>query len=185
MIKTNSCFQRLFGHSKLLLFLVMAICAGLGFDSAYAAAETKIGIVDIAQAIQATVEGKKIKKELEAEFNKRKSELEKKAKDINAMQTDFEKKSLVLSDEARAKKQQEIENEKMKYMESREKNMQDLAKKDRDLSQPMIKKLNDVISDIAKKEGFTVILHKNDQNLVWASREVDITEMVIKALEKK
>lgn len=166
---------------------VAVATAGLFLSApvAVAATEAKIGIVDIAQAIQATTEGKKIKKELEAEFNKRKAELEKKVKDINAMQADFEKKSLVLSDDARMKKQQEIEAEKAKYMESREKNMQDLAKKDRELSQPMIKKLNTVIADIAKKEGFTVILHKNDQNLVWASQETDITEMVIKALEKK
>ena len=82
------------------------------------------------------------------------------------------------------KKQQEIDGEKAKYMELREKNLQDLAKKDRELSQPMIKKLNEVIGEIAKKEGFTVILHKNDQNLVWASKEVDITDQVVKALEK-
>ena len=34
--------------------------------------------------------------------------------------------------------------EKMKYMEARDKNHQDLQKRDRELSQPMIKKLNDV-----------------------------------------
>jgi outer membrane protein len=149
------------------------------------AAESRIAIVDIPKAIQATKEGQKIKKELEAEYNKRKGDLEKRAKDISQMQTDFEKKSLVLSDEARLKKQQEIDEEKTKYMELREKNMQDLAKKDRDLSQPMIKKLNDVIGDIAKKEGYTMILHRNDQTLVWASKDSDITDLVIKALEKK
>jgi outer membrane protein len=152
---------------------------------AFGAVEAKIGIVDLPQAIQATAEGKKIKKQLEEEYNKRKTDLEKKVKDISKMQADFEKKSLVLSDDARAKKQQEIDGEKAKYMELREKNLQDLAKKDRELSQPMIKKLNEVIADIAKKEGFTVILHKNDQNLVWAAKETDITDMVIKALEKK
>jgi outer membrane protein len=101
------------------------------------------------------------------------------------MQTDFDKKSLVLSDEARAKKQQEIDAEKTKYMELREKNLQELAKKDRELSQPMIKKLNTVIADIAKKDSYTMILHKNDQNLVWATPDTDITDEVIKALEKK
>jgi outer membrane protein len=164
--------------------LVMIAFLALGMK-AQAAAEVKIGVVDIPKAIQATKDGQKIKKELEEEYNKRKAELEKRVKDISKMQADFEKKSLVLSDEARAKKQQEIDEEKAKYMESREKNMQDLSKKDRELSQPMIKKLNDVIGGIAEKEGYTVILHKNEQNLVWAAKEVDITDQVIKALEKK
>jgi outer membrane protein len=150
-----------------------------------APSEVKIGVVDVPKAIQATKEGQKIKKDLETDYNKRKADLEKKAKDIQQMQADFEKKSLVLSDEARAKKGQAIEEEKMHYMELRDKNLQDLAKKDRELSQPMIKKLNEVISEIAKKDGFTAIFHKNDQNLVWASSEIDITEKVIQALEKK
>lgn len=168
---------------KSTIVLALTSLLVLSFD-AHAATEVKIGIVDLPQAIQATKDGKKIKKQLEEEYNKKKADLEKKVKDITQMQTDFEKKSLVLSDEARMKKQQEIEGEKAKYMELREKNLQDLAKKDRELSQPMIKKLNEVIGEIAKKEGFTVILHKNDQNLVWAAKEVDITAQVIKALEK-
>jgi outer membrane protein len=155
------------------------------FLSSVAFAESKVGIVDLPQAIQATVEGKKIKKQLEEEYNKKKADLETRAKDISKMEADFEKKSLVLTDEARLKKQQEIDAEKSKFMDLREKNLQELAKKDRELSQPMIKKLNEVIAEIAKKEGYTVILHKNEQNLVWAAKEVDITDLVIKALEKK
>lgn len=165
-------------------FYVLGLILASGLN-ATAATDVKIGIVDIPKAIQATKEGQKIKKNLEEEYNKKKADLEKKVKDISTMQADFEKKSLVLSDEARLKKQQEIDTEKQKYMELREKNMQDLAKKDRDLSQPMIKKLNDVINEIAQKEGFTMILHKNDQNLVWATKELDITDKVVKALEKK
>ncbi len=173
-----------FNKFSLLASLIVAtgICS---FAASAATAEVKIGIVDVPKAIQATKEGQKIKKDLEEDYSKRKADLEKRAKDIQTMQADFEKKSLVLSDEARAKKGQSIEEEKMKYMELRDKNLQDLAKKDRELSQPMIKKLNDVIGEIAKKEGFTAIFHKNDQNLVWATQEIDITEKVIKALEKK
>lgn len=164
------------------LFTALAILLATSITSA--ATETKIGIVDVPKAIQSTAEGKKIKKQLEEEYNKRKADLEKKVKDIQTMQTDFDKKSLVLSEDARNKKQQEIDAEKSKYMELREKNMQDLAKKDRELSEPMIKKLNDVIGKLAAKEGFTLILHKNDQNLVWAAKETDVTDEVIKSLDK-
>jgi outer membrane protein len=160
------------------------IMMALGLTHAVNAAEIKIGIVDIPKAIQATKDGQKIKKQLEEDYNKRKSDMDKRAKDISQMQADFEKKSLVLSDEARLKKQQEIEEERGKFMELREKNLQELAKRDRELSQPMLKKLNDVINDIAKKDGFTAIFHRNDQNLVWATSEIDITDQVIKALEK-
>ena len=59
--------------------LVFALAALLiaGFE-ANAAADVKIGIVDLPQAIQATKEGKKIKKQLEEEYNKKKADMEKK-----------------------------------------------------------------------------------------------------------
>lgn len=163
---------------------LLSVMVALGVAQTVAAAEIKIGIVDIPKAIQATKDGQKIKKQLEEDYNKRKSDMDKRAKDISQMQADFEKKSLVLSDEARLKKQQEIEEERGKFMELREKNLQELAKRDRELSQPMLKKLNDVINEIAKKDGFTAIFHRNDQNLVWATQEIDITDQVVKALEK-
>ena len=171
--------------SKVTVLVGVLVTSMLFMGQSRAEADIKIGVVDVPRAIQATKEGQKIKKELEEDYNKRKADLEKKAKDIEAMQQDFEKKSLVLSDEARQKKAQSIEEEKMKYMQARDKNLEDLRKKDHDLSEPMIKKLNEVISEIAKKDGFTAIFHKNDQNLVWASADIDITDKVIKGLEAK
>ena len=47
-----------------------------------ALAEVKIGYVDMQKAIQETAAGKKAKKELEDEFNKKKKDLEKKEGDI-------------------------------------------------------------------------------------------------------
>ncbi len=164
---------------------VLAFMLAFGFSLFAAAAEMKVAVVDLPTAIQSTTEGKKIKKLLEDEFNKKKKDLEKRYTDINKMQADFDKKSLVLTEDARVKKQQEIDAEKNEFMQLKEKNLQELAKRDRELSQPLIKKLNEVIAEIAKKDGYTVILHKNEQNLVWASKEIDITEAVIKALEKK
>jgi outer membrane protein len=163
---------------KLILTSVLLVTT-----SAFAA-ETKIAVVDIPKAIQATREGKQVKTKLEEEFNKRKSDMEKRAKDIQKMQADFEKKSLVLSDEVRKSKEKEIETEKMKYMELRDKNMQDLNKKDRELSEPLRKKLFAAIEKISKEEKYTAIFHKNEQILVWTSSEIDITDRLIKELEK-
>ena len=167
-----------------IMFSAALAVSTLLAHSVYAAADTKIGVVDVPKAIQATKEGQRIKKQLEEEYNKRKADLEKKVKEITAMQAEYDKKSLVWSEDARSKKQQEIEAEKAKYMELREKNMQDLAKRDRELSEPMIKKLNEAIKKVASTGGYSIILHKNDQNLVWASQDSDVTDQVIKALEK-
>src|SRR5580700_10899592 len=75
------------------------------------AAEIKMGFIDMQKAIQETAAGKKAKKDLEDEFNKKKKDLEKREADIKKMGEDFEKRSMAMNEEARMKKQGEIQGE--------------------------------------------------------------------------
>ncbi len=167
----------------ILASVILCTLTFTGF-SANAMADMRIGVVDIPRAIQATKEGQKIKKELDADYQRRKSDLEKRKKEIDQMQADFDKKSLVLSDEARNEKEQAIEKAKMQFMQLRDQNLKALAKKDQELSAPMLKRLGKVIDRIARREGYMAIFHKDDQSLVWVARSVDITDEVIKELGK-
>src|SRR5580698_9025769 len=81
------------------------------------AADLKIGFVDMQKAIQETAAGKKAKKDLEDEFNKKKKDLDKREADIKKMGEDFEKRSMAMNEEARMKKQGEIQGEMRKYQE--------------------------------------------------------------------
>lgn len=147
------------------------------------AAETKIGYIDMQKAIQETAAGKKAKKELEDEFNKKKKDLEKKEADIKKMHEDFEKRSMAMNEEARMKKQQEIRMEMGKYQETAGKAQMEIQKRERDLTAPIVTKLRTIIDDIAKKEEFTVILEKSENSVMWAKKEIDLTDRVIKAYD--
>ena len=149
------------------------------------AAETKIGYIDMQKAIQETAAGKKAKKELEAEFNKKKKDLEKKEADIKKMHEDFEKRSMAMNEDARAKKQAEIRTEMGKYQETAGKAQMEIQKRERDLTQPIVTKLRSIIDEIAKKEDFTVILEKAENSVMWAKKDIDLTERVIKAYDSK
>ena len=58
-------------------------------------------------------------------------------------------------------------------------------KRERDLTQPIVDKLRKIIGDIATKEDFTVILEKSEQSVMWAKKEIDLTERVVKEFDKK
>lgn len=147
------------------------------------AAEVKIGYIDMQKAIQETAAGKKAKKELEDEFNKKKKDLEKKEADIKKMHEDFEKRSMAMNEDARMKKQQEIRAEMGKYQEVAGKAQMEIQKRERDLTQPIVTKLRSIIDEIAKKEEFTVILEKAENSVMWAKKDIDLTERVIKAYD--
>lgn len=157
----------------------------LAFSGLSASAEVKIGFVNMQKAIQETDAGKKAKKDLEEDFNKKKKELEKREADIKKMGEDFEKRSMAMNDEARQKKQAEIQGEMRKYQEIAQKSQIDIQKRERELTQPIITKLNALIEEIAKKEDFTAILEKSEQSVMWAKSDLDLTERLVKEFNKK
>lgn len=172
--------------SKLSLYSsIVSLAAVFMMVSAGAHAESKVGYVDLQKAIQETSTGKKAKTDLEKDFNKRKKDLEKMEADLKKMGEDLEKKAMVLSDDVRGRKQAEFQQEMMKYREAVSKNQLEIQKKERDLTMPIIEKLRSVIEDIAKKDGYTMILEKSEQSVLWAKKEADLTDEVVKAYEKK
>lgn len=147
-------------------------------------AEVKMGYIDMQKAIQSTSTGKAAKKKLEKDFNKKKKELEKMEADLKKMTQDLEKKAAVLSDDVKAKKQSELQREMMKYQKIVGQSQLEIQKKERELTTPIITKLRETIQKIAKKDGYTMILEKSEQSVLWAKKEADLTDKVIKAYEK-
>ncbi len=153
------------------------------FFSVVSMASQKIGYVDVQRAILSTKAGKAAKKKIEAEVGKRKKSLDKNRTAVEKMQKHFQKKSLVLTDQAKNKKMAEIQREGMKLQELYMKMQKELQKKERDLQEPILKSLKAAIEKIAKSEKYDVVLEKS-QSLLWASKSIDLTSKVVKEFEK-
>lgn len=164
--------------------LVLAF-AGVRAFAAEAESKVKVGFIDMQKAIQETTTGKKAKKELEDEFTKKKKELDKKEAELKTKGEDFEKRSMAMNEETRMKKQAELGGEMRKYQELAAKSQMEIQKRERDLTQPIVTKLRSIIEDIAKKEDFTMILEKSEQSVMWAKKDIDLTERVVKEYDKK
>lgn len=161
------------------LFMTSALAMGHA-----QAAETKIGYVDMQKAIQETSTGKKAKKDLEKEFNAKKAELQKKEADLKKMNEDLEKKASALSDEARGKKQAELQQEMMKFQREVGESQVKIQKKEHDLTAPILEKLQAAIEKVAKSGGYTMVLEKSEQSVLWAQKDSDLTDAIVKEYEK-
>lgn len=160
-----------------LINLVLFAATAMGADS-------KFAYLDMQKAIQSVDQGKKAKKELETEFNAKKKKLEAKEKDLKEMGDDLEKKAMALSDEARGRKQREFQEEMLKYQKMVAQSQQEIQGRERELTAPILDKMRTVIEKLAQDEGFTMIFEKNEQSVIWAKKEVDITDKVIASYEK-
>jgi outer membrane protein len=155
--------------------------------STASAADLKIGYIDMQKAIQESSTGKDAKKKLEREFNAKKSELEKKKTEIEKMAEDLEKKKVALSDDVRARKAQDIQGEMVKFQQEAMKSEQEFRRKEQEMTKPIIEKLQSAIDEVAKEKGYAMIIERGtaQQVVIWAKKELDVTDDVIKLYEKK
>lgn len=149
-----------------------------------AQAQLKIGYVDLQKAVQNTKAGKEARSSLEKEFKAKEADLKKKEAQLKKMSEDFEKKAALLSDDARRKQEGELQREMLKFRQSVAQSQQDISTKERTMTQPILDQMAKTIEAVAKKEGYTMLLEKRDQNILWADTALDATDAVVKEFEK-
>ncbi len=162
-----------------IAFIVSALVLNAGVSRAD---EVKIGTIDMQKAIQSSETGKKAKGELEQAFNKKKKELQAEEANLKKLQEEFQKKQAALSESAKKEQQGKLQEKFMKYQELLQKSQAEIQKKEQEMSEPIIRKIREKASEIAKKKGFSLLLEKNENVVIYSLDKDDITEEVMKAI---
>jgi len=152
--------------------------------SSFAMADFKVGVIDMQKAIQTSSAGKKAKKEVEGDFEKKKKELKKKEDDLKKRFEEFDKKQAVLSDKVRQEQQADLQKDMLQFREEVSKSQMNIQQRERELTKPIIDKIQKIISDIAKEKDFAMVLEKAEQSVMFAKSDLDITDEVIKRADK-
>ena len=161
------------------LIILITIC----FQN-FAWANFKAAYIDMQTAIQSTSSGKKAKKSLEKEFNKKKEQLKKKEGALKKEADAFEKKRMVLSEKMRAETQASIQKKMIEFQQELQTSQMNIQKKERELTTPILEKIQKIIKKIAEKKDYSMVFEKNSQAVMWAKANLDITQEVIKEFEK-
>jgi outer membrane protein len=167
----------------LMCFIVSYVPLG-----ALRAEEIKLGYIDtvkIFAEFKETVDAEAIyKKEVDA-WKKKASDME---ATLATMREEIQSQSLMLSEEKLAEKKQLFDKNLQEYNQY----MTDVfgdngqaAKRNKELTQPIVEKINAVIAQLAEAEGYTLILDAAQGNIVFAKKALDLTERVMQELEKQ
>jgi len=159
-----------------LLLVVLILLAGT-----HASAENiKIGSVDLVKALNDSDAGKKAKTDLEFLIKSKQASLDEKGKNIEKIKSEIDKQSSVLSADARKSKEEELEKMIRDYQRLVSDSQNEIKKKEGDLTAEIIKELRGIIEKIGSDEGYTLILEGGEGQILFAKKEIDITETVLK-----
>lgn len=167
-------------------FMISALLAvGLSLSQGARADEVRIGTVDMQRALQSVDAGKKAKADLEREFNAKKKELQAEEAAIKKMGEEFKKQSLVMSEEARNKKQNEIQERIMKFQETTQRSQMEIQRKEQELTEPIVTRLREIVADVAKEKKYSLVLERNENMVLFFLEKDDLTDTVIGLFNKK
>ena len=145
----------------------------------------KIGVVDLEQAISSTEEGKAAREEFARKQREAESKVQPMLDRYRALEEELKAKKFVLSDDALYQKQldlAEMRNEIQSKMREVEGQLQVDQKR---LEGPLVQKLEGIIEEFGKSQGFTLIIRRGAPGVLYAREALDVTELVIERYNKK
>jgi outer membrane protein len=119
---------------------------------------------------------------LQKQFGDRDQSLRKLAQDIQKMEKTFKNDSAIMSDEQKKKAEDNIIQNKRRFQFEQQSLKEDLQARQRELLQELQVSIKDVIQAYGKANGYDFIF--TDSSIAYASDAVNITEEIIKELEK-
>lgn len=154
--------------------------------SASAPVPTKIAILYVQNALFSSAEGKKVAGELQAKFNPRRSALEKRQADIQALQDQLKKGGATMSDDAKNKLSRQIETDGKALQRDADDLNQDAEQEQNRVFGTLLQKLNAVVSQYATQNGYAVVLDVSNQQspILWAAASTDITGDIVRLYDQ-
>jgi outer membrane protein len=170
----------------LLGVFVVALTLILARDPVYA--QLKIGYVNSNKILETYKEALDVKKQLQELNAQWEREARNMQKDMQELLEQLESQSLLMSDERKQEKRQEIQNLQLKYQQFlQEKWGQggEAMKNEAELIQPVYEKINTAIRRIGDAEGFNYIFDVVAGNILFASEDQpDLTQKLLEELNK-
>jgi outer membrane protein len=165
--------------------LLLALAALLVWGTAANEDGMKVGVVDIDQAVSSTDEGKAAREEFARKQREAEGKIQPLLDRYKALEEELKAKKFVLSDEALFQKQLdlvEMRNQIQGRMKELEGQMQVDQKR---LEGPLVQKLSEIIEDVGKTQGFTLIIRRGAPGFLYTREALDITDLVIERYNKK
>jgi len=173
----------IFGEIKLNK-LVQGLLATALLVASYnvAAADLKVGYVQVDKILQEAPQTAESGKKLEKEFSPRTQDLERMQKQIKDLEAALDKDSLTISENDRRNRERDISNQKIEFQRKQRELREDVNLRKNEELGSLQDRINKAVTSVSESEGYDLVVYGG---VAYASKKVDITDKVLKALGKK
>jgi outer membrane protein len=144
------------------------------------AQESKIGFVNTERIFREATPAKSAQVKIDQEFSRREKELQDLSARLKTMSEKLDKESTVIAESDRLKRQRELADLDKDFQRKQREFREDLNQRKNEELATVLERTTKVIKQIAEAEKYDIVF----QEAVYASPRIDITDKVLKALNK-
>ncbi len=171
---------------KFVMLPGLALGASLIAGAQAPAGQTKVGIIHIQQAIISTRDGQKAVADLQARYEPRSKEIEKKNQEIASLRNQLNTGSNLMSDEAKQLLMRQIDQKTKAVNRDSEDARADLEQDQQRTLQELGQKMMVVVDKYARDNGYALILDVSSPQtpVLYAANGIDVTQDIIALYDK-
>lgn len=151
------------------------------------AQDVKIGYIDsikIFAEYRETQEAERLYRQEVDQWTAQKQRME---QEIVKLRDELQAQSLMLSEEKKAEKKLELDRKMAEYEQFMDETFGDdglAARRNKELTQPIVEKINRILEDMGKEQGYTIVFDVANANIVYADKALDLTDVVLAKLNE-
>jgi outer membrane protein len=175
---------------KIKLFATAALAAFLVCATAISALaqSVKIGYIDSIKIFAENRETQEAERVYRGDVQQWETQKQRYEQDLARMGDELNAQSPMLSEEKKAERRLEFQRKMDEYKRFMDETFGDdglAARRNKELTQPIVEKINKIIEVIAKEQGLTMVFDVANANIVYADKSLDLTELVLTKLNQQ
>ena len=172
---------------KSSMALVLAAFAVACAGTLARAQEMKIGYIDSQRIFAEFRETQEAEKLYKKEVEQWKAEAAAKEQEITKLQEELRAQSLMLTEEKQKEKKLEIDRKLEEYQRFVAETFGEegiAAKRNKELTQPIVERINKILEKLSETDNYAIVFDVANANIVYAKKELDLTDRVLEELNK-
>ncbi|HSJ10844.1 MAG TPA: OmpH family outer membrane protein [Longimicrobiales bacterium] len=146
-------------------------------------APTKIGFINTQRVISEAPGAAEAQQTLTTEMQALEAQVTAMQDSMTAMQQDYQQRSLVMSADAKARREQEILTKRNEFGARAQTIQQQAQRRQQEIMEPLMQKVEAAIDQVRQAEGYAIVFDAASDAIVSADASLDLTQKVIDRLK--
>ncbi|MCI0569570.1 MAG: OmpH family outer membrane protein [Myxococcaceae bacterium] len=158
----------------------LAAVSVLSTSAVALAADFKMGVVDVEAVMAQTEDGKAARARMQKWLETQQKTMEKEQQAFLKEKETLEKQASAMSPETLTQKQGELQKKYVDLAQKAQKLQGEAQAKEMEEIKPILTRIDQVVQQVAKKDGLSVVLEKRNSGIAYLAQGLDYTEEVIR-----